>query len=120
MRDISFSLNDRAKDTLDPFDPLFPNHFPTSDPMVRKTRIYQGHRIVIRDPYNFWSTLDREDGKPLHASLVDCQFTTIEVIQAAIDDALKESSKEDLAAPAPSGSKEEAKGAKPQTGKAKP
>ena len=74
---------------LDPFHPLYPNHFTSDDPLVRKTRVYEGHRIVVRDPYNFWSALDREDGKPLHSSLVDCQFTTIDVIQTAIDEALK-------------------------------
>lgn len=75
---------------MDEFDPQLPNHYPTTNPMVRKTRIYRGYKIALMDPYAFWKCEGRVDDKPLHPSLIDCQFTTIEIMKEAVDLAIKE------------------------------
>lgn len=84
---------------LDPMDPMAPDHFECDLPGVTRTRIVKGHKLVCQQPFMFWTCLGRVDAKPLHKSLQDGQFTSLEILEQTIDAALSDRNYEGVELP---------------------
>lgn len=74
---------------LDPMDPMAPDAWQCEDPTVIRARVYKSHRIACHSPFTFWRCHGRDDGKPVSPVLAGSMWTSLDVICAEIDKALK-------------------------------